>query len=480
MDLGGSRPRTTAEISAAVKAKQRPVHHLTDLEVYFKTAEFVGLEAAVYREEENWQELFRVLLAYTSLVVETIRKHKDWTTDATKDRRRAETCKAYEAEVVNCMEEMESLKPRINAEAKAFRQTAPPERPAVRPPPVQNDGQTATTPASAERATEASPLETFTEGDWDLLSATPAQLAAAAERRDAGGVSTNEKSAPPRQRYQPRAEYVAAGAAAGTDAKHALVATGMGNLRSADARVGGSKPPPPPPPSGYPSVDATRAAVPNVRADTTARPPPPPGPPPSHAASAPPMPQAPPPPPPPPPPLPAGAVAPATIVPSAATRDFTPQRMTNVPAPDFAHADHNKLDTRLRLYGLKEKKVRGDGNCQFRALADQLFRDQERHAEIRAAVVAQLRRDREAYSVFVPEDFDSYVREMSRATTWGDHITLQAAADAYGVAMCVISSYKDNFVIEIQPTAKRSERVLWISFWAEVHYNSIYHINAQM
>ena len=179
-------------------------------------------------------------------------------------------------------------------------------------------------------------------------------------------------------------------------------------------------------------------------------------------------------------PPPAGAVAPATIVPSAATRDFTPQRMTNVPAPDLAHADHNKLDTRLRLYGLKEKKVRGDGNCQFRALADQLFRDQERHAEIRAAVVAQLRRAREAYSVFVPEDFDAYVREMSRATTWGDHITLQAAADAYGVAMCVISSYKDNFVIEIQPTAKRSERVLWISFWAEVHYNSIYHINAQM
>ena len=61
MDLSGSRPRTTAEISAAVKAKQRPVHHLTDLDVYFKTAEFVGLEAAVYREEENWQELFRVL-----------------------------------------------------------------------------------------------------------------------------------------------------------------------------------------------------------------------------------------------------------------------------------------------------------------------------------------------------------------------------------------------------------------------------------
>ena len=171
MDLSGSPPRTTAEISAAVKAKQRPVHHLTDLDVYFKTAEFVGLEAAVYREEENWQELFRVLLAYTSLVVETIRKHKDWTTDASRDRRRAETCGAYEAEVVKCMEEMESLKPRINAAARAFAAAAPPRsarrpgrRRSMRAPPRRLDLE--------ERLKRRLPVETFAEGDWDLLSAT--------------------------------------------------------------------------------------------------------------------------------------------------------------------------------------------------------------------------------------------------------------------------------------------------------------------
>jgi len=37
---------------------------------------------------------------------------------------------------------------------------------------------------------------------------------------------------------------------------------------------------------------------------------------------------------------------------------------------------------------------------------------------------------------------------------------------------------QDNFVIEISPRVKRSERVLWISFWAEVHYNSIYTADA--
>ena len=44
-------------------------------------------------------------------------------------------------------------------------------------------------------------------------------------------------------------------------------------------------------------------------------------------------------------------------------------------------------------------QVRGDGNCQFRALADQLFGDQERHAECRAVCMNQLRAESEHYRV---------------------------------------------------------------------------------
>ena len=42
----------------------------------------------------------------------------------------------------------------------------------------------------------------------------------------------------------------------------------------------------------------------------------------------------------------------------------------------------------------------------------------------------ELRAESEHYSVFVPEDWGAYVSEMSRDSAWGDHITLQAAADA--------------------------------------------------
>ena len=40
--------------------------------------------------------------------------------------------------------------------------------------------------------------------------------------------------------------------------------------------------------------------------------------------------------------------------------------------------------------------------------------------------------------------------------------------------ICVLSSYKESFIIDIQPQKELHPRVLWLSFWAEVHYNSLY------
>ncbi|KAK4793269.1 hypothetical protein SAY86_023704 [Trapa natans] len=44
----------------------------------------------------------------------------------------------------------------------------------------------------------------------------------------------------------------------------------------------------------------------------------------------------------------------------------------------------------------------------------------------------------------------------------------------YGVKIFVITSFKDTCYIEILPNDQRSKRVIFLSFWAEVHYNSIY------
>ena len=182
---------------------------------------------------------------------------------------------------------------------------------------------------------------------------------------------------------------------------------------------------------------------------------------------------------------------------------------------DKVERDHDVLIARLDAFGLREKKVSGDGNCQFRALSDQLFRTPEHYGEVRKKIVQQLRKHASRYAAYVVRDDDvssssseldvsddknipsankkesksaffmmqtaysNYCDDMAVGGAWGDHVTLQAAADVYGAQITVVTSYLDNGVLEITPNVSDSNgdiapRNLWLSFWAEVHYNSVY------
>ncbi|KAJ0691052.1 putative ubiquitinyl hydrolase 1 [Helianthus annuus] len=128
----------------------------------------------------------------------------------------------------------------------------------------------------------------------------------------------------------------------------------------------------------------------------------------------------------------------------------------------------------LQVYNLIESKVQGDGNCQFRALSDQFYRSPEHHKFVRRQVVNQLKSHPEIYEGYVTMAYNDYLKGISKSGEWGDHVTLQAAADSYGVKIFVLTSFKDTCSIEILPKVQKSKRVVFLSFWAEVHYNSIY------
>ncbi|KAG8483926.1 hypothetical protein CXB51_023417 [Gossypium anomalum] len=159
-----------------------------------------------------------------------------------------------------------------------------------------------------------------------------------------------------------------------------------------------------------------------------------------------------------------------------------------IPSIDEAMSDHERLLSsylrlmldiflclsRLQVYGFMELKVQGDGNCQFRALSHQLFHTPDHHKIVRRQIVNQLKSNPDAYEGYVPMDYTDYLKKMSKSGEWGDHVTLQAAADSYGVRIFVITSFKDTCYIEILPNFQKMKSVIFLSFWAEVHYNSIY------
>merc|ERR1712130_627483 len=60
-----------------------------------------------------------------------------------------------------------------------------------------------------------------------------------------------------------------------------------------------------------------------------------------------------------------------------------------------------QLDWKLSDYGLRQRDITGDGACQFRAIADQLYRDQELHPLVRERAIKQLRSNPHIYAGFV-------------------------------------------------------------------------------
>uniref|UniRef100_A0A061SD52 Otu domain-containing protein n=3 Tax=Tetraselmis sp. GSL018 TaxID=582737 RepID=A0A061SD52_9CHLO len=124
--------------------------------------------------------------------------------------------------------------------------------------------------------------------------------------------------------------------------------------------------------------------------------------------------------------------------------------------------------------GLCEYEVAGDGNCQFRSLSDQLYRSADYHAGVRKEIVRELRANPRLYKGYVSADYRKYCSGMAKDGTWGDHVTLQAAANTFGLQILLITSYEESFVLSIEPKNKKGDRVLYLSFWAEVHYNSVY------
>ncbi len=123
---------------------------------------------------------------------------------------------------------------------------------------------------------------------------------------------------------------------------------------------------------------------------------------------------------------------------------------------------------------LCEYEVRGDGNCQFRSLSDQLYRSPQHHVQVRRTIVKELRAHPQHYKPYVTEYYREYCNAQAKDGTWGDNITLQAAANVFGLRIICITSFEDMFVISIEPVQARGNRILYLSFWAEVHYNSIY------
>ena len=129
------------------------------------------------------------------------------------------------------------------------------------------------------------------------------------------------------------------------------------------------------------------------------------------------------------------------------------------------------------LHGFEIKKMKSDGACLFRAVADQVHGDQEMHKIVRENCMDYMVKNEEFFSKFIPEGFNEYIQRKRKITTYGDHVEIQALSEVYNRPIEVyqysaepINTFNGNYRNYTNDPPVRPVR---LSYHGNIHYNSI-------
>ncbi|KAF5179026.1 Otu domain-containing protein [Thalictrum thalictroides] len=134
--------------------------------------------------------------------------------------------------------------------------------------------------------------------------------------------------------------------------------------------------------------------------------------------------------------------------------------------------DMGEFCSQLDILGLKIVQVTSDGNCFFRALADQLQGSEEEHQKYRNMVVQYILKQREDFEPFIEDGvpFDEYCKSMAEDGTWAGNMELQAASLVTRSNICIHRIMQPRWYIRNFPN---HARIIHLSYHNEEHYNSV-------
>ncbi|XP_033744757.1 OTU domain-containing protein 5-like [Pecten maximus] len=117
------------------------------------------------------------------------------------------------------------------------------------------------------------------------------------------------------------------------------------------------------------------------------------------------------------------------------------------------------------------KKMAEDGACLFRAVADQVYGDQEMHAVVRKLCVEYMGKNEDYFSQYVTEDFNTYLNRKKMDHCHGNHVEMQAISEVFNRPIEVYQ-YSIEPINTFSGTYKTENEPIRISYHRNTHYNS--------
>lgn len=145
--------------------------------------------------------------------------------------------------------------------------------------------------------------------------------------------------------------------------------------------------------------------------------------------------------------------------------------------PDTAEQQEHRFEKSLReKKGFIIKRMKEDGACLFRAVADQVYGDQDMHEVVRKHCMDYLMKNADYFSNYVTEDFTTYINRKRKSTCHGNHIEMQAMAEMYNRPVEVYQ-YGTEPINTFHGIQHNEDEPIRVSYHRNIHYNSVVNPN---
>ncbi|XP_040180208.1 OTU domain-containing protein 5 isoform X3 [Rana temporaria] len=145
--------------------------------------------------------------------------------------------------------------------------------------------------------------------------------------------------------------------------------------------------------------------------------------------------------------------------------------------PDTAEQQENWFAKALQeKKGFIIKQMKEDGACLFRAVADQVYGDQDMHEVVRKHCMDYLMKNADYFSNYVTEDFTTYINRKRKNNCHGNHIEMQAMAEMYNRPVEVYQ-YGTEPINTFHGIQQNEDEPIRVSYHRNIHYNSVVNPN---
>ncbi|KAK6926546.1 OTU domain [Dillenia turbinata] len=130
-----------------------------------------------------------------------------------------------------------------------------------------------------------------------------------------------------------------------------------------------------------------------------------------------------------------------------------------------------EIDIR-RARGLEVRRMLEDGNCLFRAVADQVYGDSEAYDLTRQMCIDYMEQERDHFSQFITEGFTSYCKRKRRDKVYGNNVEIQALSEMYNRPIHIYS-YSTEPINIFHGNYNTDTPPIRLSYHYGNHYNSL-------